>query len=48
MTPWEWHKPLFDYAEKVGVKLFSSPFDETAVQFLEQEIDPEIIQNSIF
>jgi N-acetylneuraminate synthase len=34
-TPWDWHKPLFDYAKKVGVTIFSSPFDNTAVDLLE-------------
>lgn len=34
-TPWDWHKPLFDYANKQGVTIFSSPFDETAVDLLE-------------
>ena len=34
-TPWEWHKPLFDYAKKVGITIFSSPFDNTAVDLLE-------------
>ena len=33
--PWEWHKPLFDYAKKVGITIFSSPFDNTAVDLLE-------------
>jgi N-acetylneuraminate synthase len=33
--PWEWHKPLFDYAKKVGITIFSSPFDSTAVDLLE-------------
>jgi len=34
-TPWEWHKPLFDYAKKVDITIFSSPFDNTAVDLLE-------------
>jgi len=34
-TPWEWHKPIFDHAKKKGIQAFSSPFDETAVDFLE-------------
>ncbi len=34
-TPWEWHKPLFDYALELGLICFSTPFDETAVDFLE-------------
>lgn len=33
--PWEWHKPLFEHAEQVGITLFSSPFDNTAVDLLE-------------
>ena len=33
--PWEWHKPLFDYAKKIGITIFSSPFDNTAVDLLE-------------
>jgi pseudaminic acid synthase len=34
-TPWEWHKPLFDYAKSLGMVAFSTPFDATAVDFLE-------------
>ena len=34
-TPWEWHKPIFERAKEKGIMAFSSPFDETAVDFLE-------------
>ena len=34
-TPWEWHKPIFDRAKSHGMLAFSSPFDTTAVDFLE-------------
>lgn len=38
-TPWEWHGELFDYAQQLGITLFSSPFDESSVAFL-QQFDP--------
>jgi len=34
-TPWDWHKPIFDRARALGIIAFSTPFDETAVDFLE-------------
>jgi len=34
-TPWEWHKPIFDRARERGIIAFSTPFDDTAVDFLE-------------
>jgi pseudaminic acid synthase len=33
--PWDWHKPLFDHAKNVGITIFSSPFDKTAIDLLE-------------
>ncbi|MFK2823621.1 pseudaminic acid synthase [Arcobacter sp. YIC-80] len=35
-TPWEWHKELFDYARSLEIDIFSTPFDKSAVDFLEQ------------
>uniref|UniRef100_A0A6C0E546 AFP-like domain-containing protein n=1 Tax=viral metagenome TaxID=1070528 RepID=A0A6C0E546_9ZZZZ len=35
-TPWEWHESLKEHANKLGLELFSSPFDITAVKFLEE------------
>ena len=34
-TPFSWHKELFEYAKKLNIKIFSTPFDETAVDLLE-------------
>jgi len=33
--PWDWHKPLFDHAKKIGITIFSSPFDATAIDLLQ-------------
>lgn len=35
-TPWEWHRELFEHARRLNLIPFSSPFDETAVEFLEE------------
>jgi pseudaminic acid synthase len=35
-TPWEWHKPIFDRAKELDLFPFSTPFDESAVDFLEE------------
>jgi pseudaminic acid synthase len=35
-TPWDWHKAIFDKCKEVGIVGFSSPFDATAVDFLEK------------
>ena len=35
-TPYKWHKELFSYADEIGIDCFSTPFDETAVELLEE------------
>ena len=39
-TPWEWHQAIFDEAQKYGITCFSTPFDKTAVDFLEELDNP--------
>jgi len=46
-TPWEWHQPLYDRCKELGMIPFSTPFDETAVDFLES-LDNEIYKIASF
>jgi N-acetylneuraminate synthase len=48
MTPWEWHGKLAEHARKRGLVLFSTPFDETAVDFIEESIDPPLFKIASF
>ena len=47
-TPWEWHEDLADYAKKLGITIFSTPFDETSVDFLEKTLHPPVYKISSF
>ena len=48
MTPWEWHIEIARKAKENELVCFSSPFDETAVDFLEQEISPSLYKIASF
>ncbi len=48
MTPWEWHPVLFREASRLGLLCFSSPFDESAVDFLEKSLDPPLYKVASF
>ena len=48
MTPWEWHREISEEAKKLGLICFSSPFDESAVDFLEATIDPPLYKIASF
>lgn len=39
-TPYEWHEELFNYAKEIGITIFSTPFDETAIDLLERLDSP--------
>lgn len=47
-TPYEWHAELAAFAKSLGIPLFSTPFDEAAVTFLEESIAPELYKIASF
>jgi len=47
-TPWEWHAELFLAARRLGLVPFSTPFDATAVDFLEETVCPELYKIASF
>ncbi len=48
MTPWEWHREIAVRAKEKNMVCFSSPFDETAVEFLERELNPPLYKIASF
>lgn len=48
MTPWEWHAEIAQKARSLGMYCFSSPFDETAVDFLEKVLSPSVYKIASF
>jgi len=47
-TPYEWHAPLAEYARSLGIEIFSTPFDESAVDFIEESLAPQLHKISSF
>ena len=47
-TSWEWHKPIFDRCKEKGIIGFSTPFDDTSVDFLEELMFKTVVNNNIF
>ena len=47
-TPWDWSHDLMNYAQELGIHFFSSPFDETAVDFLVDELDVPVLKVASF
>ena len=36
LTPWNWHEHLFEEARRIGITIFSTPFDKTSIELLEK------------